>query len=463
MKHVHLIGIGGMGLSAIALFLKERGYKVTGSDRILSPLAHQLIDQGITIYTGHDAKNVTNADIIVRSSAIPLDNVEVQAGFEQGIPVLKRSDFLSELMAGSFGIAVAGTHGKTTTTAMIAWILTRIGQDPSYIIGGVSKDLGNNAHAGKGEHFVIEADEYDYMFLGLSPQMIVLTNIEHDHPDCFPTPEDYIEAFCQFFNRLQYGGVLLACADDFAAVRLVNMPHRKDVKIFTFGIHPQATYTVSHKKINERGGLDFRVYYHQNDERHLIDTVSLQVPGEHNVLNALAAIAVIHQLKLDMRGAVKALAEFSGTGRRFDLVGEHSGIIIVDDYAHHPTEIRATLSAARLRYPQARIWAVWQPHTYSRTLALLDDFTNALKLADKVIVTDVYAAREKLNNFSTSQLVERMQHPDIQFIPTLAGTTVFLLENLQAGDVLLVLSAGDADQISDDVLKGLQDKENNRD
>ncbi len=262
MKHVHLIGIGGTGLSAIALFLKERGYKVTGSDRALSPLAHQLIEKGVTVFSGHDAKNIAGADIIVRSSAVPLENVEVQAGLALGIPVLKRSDFLSELMADTLGIAVAGTHGKTTTTAMIAWMLTQIGQDPSYIIGGVSKDLGSNAHAGKGAHFVIEADEYDNMFLGLSPQIIVVTNIEHDHPDCFPTPEDYLDAFVQFFNRLQYGGMLLACADDFACVRLAHMPHRRDVRVFTYGLHPQSDYIAVHPRANSRGGMDFGVVVH---------------------------------------------------------------------------------------------------------------------------------------------------------------------------------------------------------
>jgi UDP-N-acetylmuramate--alanine ligase len=463
MKHVHLIGIGGTGLSAIALFLKERGYQVTGSDRTMSPLARQLIDQGVTIFAGHDPQNIAGADIIVRSSAIPPDNVEVQAALAQGIPVLKRSDFLKELMAGSLGITVAGTHGKTTTTAMIAWMLSRIGQDPSYIIGGVSKDLGTNAHAGNGPHFVIEADEYDYMFLGLSPEIIIVTNIEHDHPDCFPTPDDYLNAFGQFFNRLQYGGTLLACADDFACVRLAHMPHRRDVKALTYGKHPQSNYIAVHEKTNPRGGMDFDVIFREKEKSRPLASVSLQVPGEHNVLNALAAVAVADQLQLDLHAAAAALAEFSGTGRRFDLVGEHSGITIIDDYAHHPTEVRATLAAARQRYPRARIWAVWQPHTYSRTIALLEEFTSAFKLADRVIVTEVYAAREKQGDFSASQVVERMQHPDARFIPSLAATTLYLMENLREGDVLLVLSAGDADQISSDVLRGLQNKEENHD
>ncbi len=461
MKHVHLIGIGGTGLSAIALFLKERGYEVTGSDRTLSPLARQLIEQGVTVFGGHDPKNILGADLIVRSSAIPLENVEVQAGLAQGIPVLKRSNFLGELMTGSTSIAVAGTHGKTTTTAMIAWILHRTEQDPSYIIGGISKDLGTNAHYGKGAHFVIEADEYDYMFLGLSPHISVITNVEHDHPDCFPTPESYTDGFKQFINRLQYGGILLVCADDFGAVNLANSPQRKDVKVMTFGKHPQATYSANQIKPNQRGGLDFNVHLHHKDASSLLCAASLQVPGEHNILNALAALAVAHQLKLDLNAATAALAEFSGTGRRFDLVGESSGITVIDDYAHHPTEVRATLAAARLRYPQARIWAVWQPHTYSRTLALLDDFISAFQIADQVIVTDVYAAREKRQEFSVDQMVEKMRHPAAHFIPTLPGTTEYLLQNLRPGDVLLVLSAGDADQISNDVLKALRNRENN--
>lgn len=461
MKHVHLIGIGGTGLSAIALFLKERGYEVTGSDRTLSSLARQLIDQGVTVFAGHDAKNIAGADLIVRSSAIPLENVEVQAGLEQGIPVLKRSDFLGELMAGSTGIAIAGTHGKTTTTAMIAWMLHRTGEDPSYIIGGVSKDLGSNAHCGKGSHFVIEADEYDYMFLGLSPQIIVITNIEHDHPDCFPTPESYVEGFQQFINRLQYNGVLLACADDFGAVKLANTHQRKDIKVLTFGKHPQAAYSVNHIEPNQIGGLDFNVNLHQNETSTKLCTVNLQVPGEHNMLNALAAIAVADQLKLNLNDAAAALAEFSGTGRRFDLVGEAGGITVIDDYAHHPTEVRATLAAARSRYPQARIWAVWQPHTYSRTQALLDDFISAFHIADQVIVTDVYAAREKRQDFSVERMVEQMQHLAARFIPTLPATTEYLLQNLRSGDVLLVLSAGDADQISNDVMKALRNRENN--
>ncbi|GIV64913.1 MAG: hypothetical protein KatS3mg046_173 [Bellilinea sp.] len=222
MKHVHLIGIGGSGLSAIALFLKEKGYRVTGSDRVLSPLAAHLVGEGITVYAGHDPANVRGADVVIRSSAVPPENPEVQAALAAGIPVLKRQEFLEQLSGDQKVLAIAGTHGKTTTTAMLAWVLTRLNHDPSYLIGGVSKNLKRNAHAGRGQWFVIEADEYDHMFLGLKPDLVILTTVEHDHPDYFPTPESYFKAFGQFIERLQPGGVVIANADNSMAARLAN-------------------------------------------------------------------------------------------------------------------------------------------------------------------------------------------------------------------------------------------------
>ncbi|MFZ3080611.1 MAG: UDP-N-acetylmuramate--L-alanine ligase, partial [Bellilinea sp.] len=347
MKHIHLIGIGGTGLSAIALLLKERGYTVSGSDRTLSPLARQLSAHGVTVYAGHDANNVLQADVVVRSSAIPDDNPEVLAARDAGIPVLKRSEYLGHLMAGCQTIAVAGTHGKTTTTAMVAWIFTRLGQNPSYIIGGVAKNLGNNAHAGSGPVFVIEADEYDNMFLGLTPQVEVVCTLEHDHPDCFPTPESYNEAFIHFVQRLEPAGVLLVCADDAGTRWLARNHGREDIRLLTYGTDAQADYRAEDLTPNPHGGFNFTAVFH--NER--LTPVSLQVPGEHNALNALAALAVVHTQGLPVDQAAAALAEFSGTGRRFEVLGEAAGIVVVDDYAHHPTEVRATLLAARARYP----------------------------------------------------------------------------------------------------------------
>lgn len=461
MKHVHLIGIGGSGLSAIARLLKERGYVVSGSDRALTPAASQLSQMGIQVFIGHTAGNISGADLIVRSSAIADDNPEVQAALELGKPVLKRSEFLGELMADQDGIAVAGTHGKTTTTAMIAWMLVRLGQDPCYIIGGISKDLGGNAHAGRGRAFVIEADEYDGMFLGLQPKFAVITNLEHDHPDCFPTADDYRRAFAAFVRKIRRGGGLLFCADD---PNLTSLADQRPAGVFalSYGLDPRANYRAVDPIPNEAGGFSFRLVYQPNAGARLdLGEVRLQVPGLHNVRNAAAALGIVHQLGLSMIAATDALAEFTGAGRRFDIRGEASQVTVIDDYAHHPTAIRATLAAARSRYPDRTLWAVWQPHTYSRTRQLLTEFASAFDQADHIIATEIYAAREAGEGFSAAQVIAQMRHPDARFLPTLDETARFLVEVLRPGDVLLILSAGDADQISTQVLTELKKRENN--
>ncbi len=458
MKHVHLIGICGSGLSAIARLLLERGASVSGSDRASSPLAEELRAAGARIDIGHRAEQVMGAEIVVRSSAIPDDNVEVLAARNAGIPVVKRIDFLGELLRGFTSIAIAGTHGKTTTTAMTAWTLSQMGLDPSYIIGGVAKDLGSNAHAGAGQHFVIEADEYDRMFLGLHPTHIVVTNMEHDHPDCFPTWQDYLNAYSEFIHTIQPGGTLLICQDDPGARQLLDrLP--EGCPYLTYGLDSSAAYRAVELETGHQGS-HFRVYFNNPaDGMQLLTELTLAIPGVHNVRNALAVLAVVHQLGLPMEPAVKALAVFQGTERRFDLKGEVNGIAVIDDYAHHPTAIKATLQAARSRYPQRRIWALWQPHTYSRTESLFFEFVHAFNDADCVLVTEVYAAREKSNGFSAEQVVEQIENPQKVFTPTLQDATRYLMEHLKPGDVLLVLSAGDAVQVSQDVLDGLKQKE----
>ena len=459
MRHVHFIGIGGSGLSAIARLLLESGYTVSGSDRTLSPLAHELAKAGARVFSGHAAENIQSPDVVVRSSAVPDDNVEVQAALGAGIPVLKRSQFLGQLMEGHVGIAIAGTHGKTTTTAMIAWLFDRLEEDPSYIIGGTAKNLGGkNAHAGQGPAFIIEADEYDRMFLGLNPDVIVVTYLEHDHPDCYPTPQSYFEAFSAFVSRLRPNGLLFVSHDQEDASRLaVSAP--EGAQVFRYGMHPEADYIARNVRPNALGGFTYEAAYHGEP----LIAVEMQAPGEHNVRNSLAALAVVHQvLGADaLEDAAQALGAFSGTGRRFDIQGEVSGITIIDDYAHHPTEIQATLSAARARYGERRIWAVWQPHTYSRTHSLMDAFAASFTPADRVIVTEVYSAREMaqdFDNFSSAQVVQHMHHPSAQFIPALPAVTAHLLQHLQPGDVLLVLSAGDADQITAQVLATLRER-----
>lgn len=457
MKHVHFIGIGGTGLSAIARLLLETGYTVSGSDRTLSPLAADLKSAGVVIFIGHASENITGADVIVRSSAVPEDNPEVTAARAAGIPVLKRSEFLGQLMAaGQVGVAIAGTHGKTTTTSMAAWVLSRLGQDPSYIIGGISKNLGNNAHAGKGKVFVIEADEYDYMFLGLQPSLIVLTSVEHDHPDCFPTPEVYRQAFVDFVGRLKKGGSLLVCRDDPGAFDLVNfIPD--GCKAYSYGLSAEADFRAHNLRLNPAGGFSFIASDRQTKKA--IAAIDLQVPGEYNVRNALGVLAAAMLLNLSAEKVALALGEFLGAGRRFDILGEACGITLINDYAHHPTEINATLSAARSRFPNARIWAVWQPHTFSRTRTLLPEFLRAFQHADQVLITEIYAAREKDLTFSSRQIVDQFSHPQAVFMPTLTNATSYLLKNIKPGDVVLVLSAGDADQISAAVLASLKERE----
>jgi UDP-N-acetylmuramate--alanine ligase len=467
-QRIHFIGIGGSGLSAIARLLLESGYTVSGSDRSLSPLAQELAAAGARVFSGHNAENVRGADLVVRSSAVPDSNVEIQAALAAGIPVLKRAQFLGRLMEDRQGVAVAGTHGKTTITAMIAWLLVRLGQDPSYIIGGTAKNLGGkNAHAGKGRAIVVEADEYDRMFLGLNPDLIVISSLEHDHPDCFPTPQEYTAAFEAFVRRLRPGGVLLA-EHSILASRQLELAVPAGARSYTYGTGPEASYTAAALAPNLLGGYDYEAWGPAaGGGKTLLARVSLQVPGEHNARNSLAALAAIDQLHVEgasaetFRQAALALGEFSGTGRRFDLLGTVDGISVIDDYAHNPAKIQATLAAARVRYPDRRIWAVWQPHTFSRTLAFAEDFKRSFGAADRVIVTEVYPAREKAADFdqySAAQLAAQISQSGAQFIPTLEETTRFLLGQLQPGDVLLVLSAGDADQVSAGVISGLKER-----
>ena len=464
MTHVHLIGIGGSGLSAIARLLLESGYVVTGSDRALSPLAADLQSIGVRVYVGHEAGQVSGADFVVRSSAIPDDNPEVQAALAAGIPVYKRADFLGKLMEGKIGIAIAGTHGKTTTTAMIAWMLTDLKQDPSFISGGVLSNLGVNARAGKGGAFVIEADEYDRMFLGLQPVYGIVTNIEHDHPDCYPTPAEFQAAFVEFASLIPKNGALIACAEDMGAIELMAEARRMGKRVVGYRISADGRTEAGEGTIarslrpNAVGGFTFDAVVRLSGLVQYISSIELRVPGLHNVRNALAALTVAGLMNLTLKDAAQSLAKFSGTGRRFEVKGEANGITIIDDYAHHPTEIRATLSAARARYPGKRIWACWQPHTYSRTQTLFDEFAISFNDADEVVVSEVYASREARQDFSAEQVVRAMRHPAVHFIAELDGIKEYLLEYLRPGDVLLVLSAGDADRVSRQVLATLQQR-----
>jgi UDP-N-acetylmuramate--alanine ligase len=458
--HVHFIGIGGSGLSAIARMLKESGYTVTGSDMTMSSFAADLQTAGVQIHLGHEAENVRGADWVVRSSAIPESNVEVQAARAAGIPVYRRADLLGNFMEDKNGIAVAGTHGKTTTAAMIAFVLSEMGMQPSFIVGGVLSNYGVNARAGDGQTFVVEADEYDRMFLGLKPRIEVITSLEHDHPDCYPTFDDMVAAFESFVALLPHDGTLIGCLDDSGAASLLMKARRLGRHVMAYSLKQEVTITAQHwmqarnVQPNKLGGFDFDAA--TNVGATGLVRLQLQVPGEHNVSNALATLAVCAILGVSIKDAAEALGKFSGTGRRFEIKGERRNIVVIDDYAHHPTEVRATLAAARARYPGRRIWAVWQPHTYSRTQTLFNGFVQAFGDADETIVTEIFRSREAAQDYSAEQIVRAMNRDSAHFIATLDATTEYLLRHLKQNDVVLVLSAGDADQISANVLAGLE-------
>lgn len=461
-QHIHLVGIGGAGMSAIARILLGQKYVVSGSDRSLNSLTDALARDGATIYAGHAADNIAGAEALIISSAIPPDQVEVQAAQSAGIPVYKRADILADLMVGKQVIAIAGTAGKTTTTAMITHILLENRRDPSYIIGGVLSTSGQNAGVGGGGVFVVEADEYDHMFLGLRPNIAVITNIQWDHPDFFKTPEAMRRSFEQFVDLLPEDGIIVACGDDPLAREVAENWKRQQPRggLFLYGIE-QTTGFVRAANI-EPGADDTKFTYELLEIDFQALFIHVNVPGQHNVLNALAAITVVNANPnyanyIPLVSAAEALATFNGTARRFELKGEAEGIAVIDDYAHHPAKIRATLQAARSRYPDRQIWAVWQPHTYSRTQALHDDFVAAFADADQVLVTDIYAAREQpIPGVSAAEIAAQI--PRARFTPTFDETVAVLAAEVKPLAAVIIMSAGDAPQVGVEFLKRISAK-----
>lgn len=443
--HIHFVGIGGIGLSALARVILARGYQVTGSDSVPSQTTQDLAGVGATIYIGHRAANISGADEIVVSSAVKNDNPELQAAHALGIPVVKRRSFLGRVTAGYKTIAVAGSHGKTTTTALIGLILADAGLDPTAIIGGIVPEWQSNARIGSGEYFVIEADEYDYAFLGLSPHVAVVTNVDYDHPDIFRTREDYQGAFHEFVNRVQVGGSLVVCGDDSGANELALNSKVESVR---YGFTAANDWRGENQKPNELGGSDFDVMKKNKLKGH----AQSRLLGSHNVLNVLAALAVADLVGVRFDSSLKSLQLFRGVDRRLQKLGEYRGADIIDDYAHHPAEIKATLAAVRMHYPDREIWALFQPHTYSRTRTMVQEFADSFDDTGHLIVTEIYAARETDTlGVSGIEIVRRTKARDAHFIPTLSGAREFLAARLGKDDVLVTLGAGDVNRVGQEL------------
>ncbi|MGB1250356.1 MAG: UDP-N-acetylmuramate--L-alanine ligase [Candidatus Promineifilaceae bacterium] len=451
-SHIHIIGVGGSGMSAIARVLAERGFSVSGSDMQESKFSAELRKLGVRIHIGHSATYVSDAELVVRSSAIPDSNPEVVAARLAGVSVLKRSEFLGSMMAGQIGIAVAGTHGKTTTTSMIAQVLIEAGLDPTVVVGGIVPMLGSNARAGNGDHFLIEADEYDRMFLGLDYEIALINNLEHDHPDIFEDDAAYVDAFAQFAAQTPAHGQLILNGDDELSKPLGE---QAVCDIYRVGLSDASDLWAEDIRPNQLGGNDFIVMERGN----LLGIARLRVPGEHNVRNALMAIAVTHSIGVDFHHIRKGLAEFGGVGRRFQELGTVGNVTVIDDYAHHPTEIRATLAAAQQHFVGRTVWAVWQPHTYSRVKLHFDAFTAAFADADKAIALDIYRSRERDTlGMSSALLVNAMVHPYAKHINTIEAAATYILDRISPDDVVITLSAGDGNRVGTLVLDGLRER-----
>ena len=448
---VHFVGVGGSGLSALARVTLGLGRTVTGSDRVRGEVVGDLEAIGLTFQAGHEAELVRGAQMVVATSAIREDVPEMTWAREHGVPVCKRHQYLPLLASGKRMLAVAGTHGKTTTSAMLAVMLDGLGLSPTFIVGGMIPQLGANARAGVGPHFVIEADEYDRTFHGLRPEIAVVTNVEMDHPDYYRDLDAIREAFARFLKRVPPEGVIIACGDSAELARLlVEEPPR--ARVVTYGQGAGVGYRVERVEPAPGGGVAFEVVH----AGAIWGRFSLAVPGAHNALNATAALLVAEYIGVAPGEVGGVLAGFHGALRRFEIKGERAGVTVIDDYAHHPTEIRATLAAARGRYDGRRIWAVWEPHTYSRIEALLTEFGTSFGDADRVIVTDVYAARSRERaTITPERIVASIEHANALHIGGSARIVSYLLEHLERGDVLLTLGAGDGYRVGEDVLAGL--------
>ncbi len=438
IRRIHFVGIGGAGMSGLARIVNQLGFCVTGSDLVNSSAIGELEALGIKCYTGHSTGNIDGADLLVVSTAIPAENVELLEAKRRGIPVIHRADLLAQLMKKKKGVAVAGAHGKTTTTSMIAVVLEKNRLDPTVVVGGELAEIGGNAKLGRGEYFVAEADESDGSFLKLEPYIEVITNIEDDHLDYYRSVENIKAAFKEFMSKVPPEGLLVACLDDPAVVELLK-EYRGP--LCTYAVNRRdADYTVA--EIETHGRCTKGNVFYRGD---FLGALNLSVPGEHNLSNALAAVAVGMFAGLSFSQATWALKDFNGAGRRFQTLFEEGGITVVDDYAHHPSEIVATLKAAR-QVCRGRVLVVFQPHRYTRTAILGDRFGGAFRGADEVIICDIYSAGEKPIEGVTAQkivdAVEKEEGKKVRYLPDKNKIIDYLLNTVRPGDMIITMGAG---------------------
>lgn len=438
-EHVHFIGIGGYGMSAIARVLLEMGYRVSGSDVAAQELTEKLAAKGAQVYIGHQAGHVRGADVVVYSTALSKDNVEMRAAEQLNIPILHRAEMLARIMDVRRGIAVAGAHGKTTTSSMIALIMEESGFDPTYIIGGEIMNIGSNAKAGKGEYVVAEADESDGSFLNYHPEIAIVTNIEADHLENYNGDfANLKKAYATFLSQIKPGGKAVLCLDDPHVRELVPLVGAETI---TYGLSPEADYHAAGLELGDRRS-SFDLYRGHE----LLGRIELSIPGKHNICNALAAVITCLEAGVPTADIVRAIKLFRGAKRRFQVLGEAGGILVIDDYAHHPTEIEATIAAARST--GKRIIAVFQPQRYTRTYFLLDEFSRAFHGADEVWITDIYspAGEKRIEGVTSAKLVELIRknsNPNVRLVPTKEEVQQELLACVKPGDLVLTMGAGD--------------------
>lgn len=452
IKNIHFVGIGGIGMSGIAEILTNYDLAISGCDARASEITERLSRSGIPVAIGHDRSHIRNVDLVVISSAVKQSNAEVVYAREVHVPVIRRAEMLGEITRLKRGVAIAGTHGKTTTAAMVALVLSEAGLDPTLIVGGVLRNIESSSRLGQGEYLVVEADEYDRSFLTLHPNYAVITNIEADHLDCYRDLDDIRNAFGEFATRVPFFGSVIGCIDDPDVAALLDWIPKRTVR---YGMSDGARLRATNLEFTP-AGVNFEVAFHRNR----LGRVELKVPGEHNVRNALAAIGVALELDIPFPTVAAALGKFRGVERRFQILGEFHGALVVDDYAHHPTEIRATLEAARHSYPDRRLIALFQPHLYSRTRDFYEGFAEALHLADQAYLTPIYPAREEPIPGVTSDLIVaaagRRGAGNVMLVDRAGNDLIdFMRSVLKANDLCVTMGAGDIHRIGE-ALAGVQ-------